>query len=329
MARGLSEPLFADLGLGAGGVASITGRTCFTDDDDVLTPGGVRVVCRTAGVKLVFPSGRELLVAPDGYLHLRGGEVGGPFRGGVELWLADGARVRVTLAQSSQIRLREVTVGDADRRLQPWRRGEPCVAAAAAAGWAGPRLCCGGDGGDVYRAIALGALLVLDRVLVPVDRVDATPRERLVVLADPLAESLRTMQRQHREPDAAVRGAMKAIAELATHAGMLLPAGASLPRVERERMRWQLAAGFELEYANDGPMAPLLQLYAPGAPLPMVEWTLHADGAAFLANPREDRMDKRWHGNGTRLPATAPGLQARDELHERALAAAVIGRLRR
>ena len=93
MARGLSEPLFADLGLGAGGVASITGRTCFTDDDDVLTPGGVRVVCRTAGVKLVFPSGRELLVAPDGYLHLRGGEVGGPFRGGVELWLADGARV--------------------------------------------------------------------------------------------------------------------------------------------------------------------------------------------------------------------------------------------
>jgi hypothetical protein len=212
--------------------------------------------------------------------------------------------------------------------VQAWRRGEPCVDAASAAVWAGPRLCCLGDGGDVYRAIALGALLVLDRVLVPADRVDLAPRERLAVLAEPLVDSLRTMQRQHREPDAAVRGAMKAIAELATHAERILPAGAALPRVERERMRWQLAAGFELEFAAEGPMAPLLQLHAPGAPMPMVEWTLHAAGAAFLANPREDRMDKRWHGNGTRLPTAAAGLQARDELHERALATAVIGRLR-
>jgi hypothetical protein len=329
VARGLAAPAFPDLGLGDGGVAASAGRTHFTDDDDVVTPGGVRVVCRTAGVKLLFPSGRELLVAPDGFLHLRSGESGGPFRGGVELWLADGTTVRVTLAQSSQIRLREVTVGDAARRLQPWRRGEPCVSAAGASGWAGPRACCAGDGGDVYRAIALGPLLVLDRALVAADRVDATPRERLAVLVEPLAESLRTMQRQHREPDAAVRGAMKSIAELATHAEAILPAGAALSRVERDRLRWQLAAGFELEYAADGPLAPLLQLYAPGAPLPMVEWTLHADGAAFLANPREDRMDKRWHGNGTRLPATAAGLQARDELHERALATAVIGRLRR
>lgn len=329
IARGLAAPAFPDLGLGDGGVAASAGRTYFTDDDDVVTPGGVRVVCRTAGVKLLFPSGRELLVAPDGFLHLRTGEVGGPFRGGVELWLADGTTVRVTLAQSSPIRLREVTVGDAARRLQPWRRGEPCVSAAGASGWAGPRACCAGDGGDVYRAIALGPLLVLDRVLVAAERVDATPRERLVVLAEPLIDSLRTMQRQHREPDAAVRAAMAAIAGLAAHADRILPAGAALPRIERERMRWQLGAGFELEYAVDGPLAPRLELYAPEATLPMVEWTLHADGAAFLANPREDRATKRWHGNGTRLPPTAMTLQARDQLNERALAAAVLGRLRR
>ena len=329
VARGLDAPAFADLGLGDGGIAAVDGRTHFTPADDVCTPGGVRVVCRTAGVKLVFPSGRELLVAPDGFLHLRDGAVGGPFRGGVELWLADGTTVRVTLAQSSAVRLREVTVGDATRRLHAWRRGEPCVAAASPSGWAGPRLCCAGDGGDVYRAIALGPLLVLDRVLIAVDRDEHAPRERLVVLAEPLVDSLRTMQRQHREPDAAVRGAMAAIAVLAAHAADILPAGAALPRVESDRLRWQLGAGFEVEYAIDGPLAPRLELYAPTATQPMVEWTLHADGAAFLANPREDRATKRWHGNGTRLPPTAAALQARGELHERALATAVIGRLRR
>lgn len=329
VARGLGAPVLADMGLGDGGVGVADGRAYFTPDDDVVTPGGVRVSCRTAGVKLTFPSGRELLVSPDGFLHLRGGESGGPFRGGVELWLADGTTVRVALAQSSEVRLREVAVGDATRRLQPWRRGAPCVAAATSSGWAGPRLWCVGDGGDVYRAIALGPLLVLDRVLVAAERADSTPRERLVVLAEPLVDSLRTMQRQHREPDAAVRAAMTAIAGLAAHADRILPAGAALPRIERERMRWQLGAGFELEYAVDGPLAPRLELYAPEATLPMVEWTLHADGAAFLANPREDRATKRWHGNGTRLPPTAMALQARDELNERALAAVVLGRLRR
>ena len=61
--RSLDAPAFADLGLGDGGVATISGRTHFTDDDDVVTPGGVRVVCRTAGVRLLVDDAAHALGA--------------------------------------------------------------------------------------------------------------------------------------------------------------------------------------------------------------------------------------------------------------------------
>lgn len=327
IARGVADPAFADLGLGDGGVAG--DGTLRWDDADVVTAGGVRVACRTAGVKLTFPSGRELLLAPDGHLHLRSGESGGPFVGGCELRLADGSFVRVTLSPGAQVRLRDVVVGDAGRRLQPWRRGAPGNEVVRDAGFLGARLLCLGDGGDVYRAIALGPLVTLDRVLVPADRVAQTPRERLVVLAEPIVDSLRVMQRQHREPKAEVRAAMKAIAELAQQAGAILPPGESLQRAERDRLRWLLRGGFEIEYEATGPLAPRLQLFAGASPLPMVEWTLRADSAAFLTNPVDDHSGKRWHGNGTRLARAVVTLQAREDLYEKGLAIAVIDRLRK
>ena len=70
-----------------------------------------------------------------------------------------------------------------------------------------------------------------------------------------------------------------------------------------------------------------LQLFFGRNPLPMVEWTLRPDGAAFLTNPREDQAGKRWHGNGTRLSPVAVELQAREELFERGHALRVIERL--
>ena len=59
----------ADFGLGDGGVARRERRLRFHDTDGCVTPGGVHVACRAVGVKLTFPSGRQLLVAPDGALH--------------------------------------------------------------------------------------------------------------------------------------------------------------------------------------------------------------------------------------------------------------------
>jgi hypothetical protein len=61
----------------------------------------------------------------------------------------------------------------------------------------------------------------------------------------------------------------------------------------------------------------------------LVEWTLHAHAAAYLGNPRDDRPEKRRHANGTRLPAVASDLQAREHLFERGHALRVIGRLHR
>jgi hypothetical protein len=319
----------AEFGLGDGGIPKAERSNLHWRRGGCVTPGGVQVECRSVGVKLTFPSGRELLVAPDGHVHLRSGEVAGPFPTGLELWLADGTSVRITLAPGDRDRVRDVVVGDRERRLQPWRRGEPADEVVRNAPWAGLKFVCGGDGGDVYRAIGLGSLLVLERTLVAADRREQTPPERLVVLGTPLVLSLQVMQNQHREPNAAVRKAMAAIGEIADHADALFAPGSQLPRVERNRLRWLLRGDFEIEIDMTGPMAPRLLLFAGRSPLPMVEWTLRADGAAFLTNPREDETGKRWHGNGTRLTRVAPELQARDELFERGYALQVIQRLKR
>jgi hypothetical protein len=315
-----------EFGLGDGGVAAKRGELQFTDDG-CTTAGGVRVVCRSAGVKLTFASGREVLIAPDGYVHLRGGESGGPFPGGVEVLLADGQSVRVRLDPSVAERVRDVVVGDGERRLRLRERGEAAREVVRDSIWTGVRVIAAGDGGELYRAIALGPLVVLDRLLVAKERESVTPEQRLAVFAAPLAQSLRTMERQHREPDAAVRGAMKVIAELAEHTDDLFPVGAQLQRVEREHMRWSLCGGFELELTLTGPQAPRLQLYPGKTQMPMVEWTLRADGAAFLVNPRDEQVEKRWHGNGTRLVKVAPDLQARTDLFEFGYAMRVIERL--
>ena len=319
----------AGFGLGDGGVTRRRGGLRFHERDGCVTPGGVHVVCRSVGVKLVFPSGRELLLGPDGVLHLRSGESGGPFPSGVEFVLADGARVRVRLAQGRRDRVRDVWVVHGDSELQPRRRGKPAEERSRAGYWRGDRLACCGDGGELYLPVALGPMIVLDRVMVPKDRIDETPRERLVLLTDPLRRSLEKMPKQHRETDVAVRRAVAAVAGVAERGAQVFPVGAALRRAERDRLRWLLAGGFELQLALDGPLAPRLQLFAGTSPLPMVEWTLGAASAAYLTNPRDDQLGKRWHGNGTRLPRSVPDLQVRDDVRARARALRVIERLQR
>lgn len=325
---GSADPVpVAEFGLGDGGVGGERQALRWTANG-CTTPGGVRIECRPVGVKLSFPSGRELLVAADGHLHLRSGEVAGPFPAGLELRLGDGAAVRIVLAQGPRDRLRDVTVVADERVVSPWRRGEAVTWVDRPSHWAGLRMCCCGDGGDIYRAIALGPLVVLERILVPAEREPATPGQRLVVLTAPLMQSLSVMQRQHRQPDAAVRRAVATVAAVVDRADGIFPAGASLFRAQPDELRWLLRGGFELQLDLEGPMAPRLCLFTGQSPKPMVEWTLNADAAAFLANPHDDQAEKRWHGNGTRLPKTAVDLQARAELQERGHALRVIGRLR-
>lgn len=318
-----------DFGLGEGGVERKRGVLRFHEQDGCVTAGGVHIACRDVGVKLTFPSGRELLVALDGALHLRTGEAAGPYADGIELLLGDGSSVRIQLAQSRKERLRDVAVVDGERALQPWRLGKAAKESERARQWSGVRLACCGDGGDLYRPLALGPLIVLDRVLVEKARSDETPRERLVVLSGPIRQSLALMPRQHRETEASVRRAVAAVAEVADRGAMIFPQGAALRRAEHDRLRWLLGDGFELQLDLEASTTPHLQLFAGSSPLPMVEWKLGAATAAYLTNPRDDQIGKRWHGNGTRLPSAVESLQVRDHLSERQHALLVIRRLRR
>jgi hypothetical protein len=320
----------AEFGLGAGGVErSKAGELCWQKNGDCVTAGGVRIECRSAGVRLSFPSGRELLVAPDGNLHLRSCECAGPFPFGLELRLGDGTCVRIILAQQERERLRDVFVAHGERVLQPWRFGEASTRDERPGYWAGMRFFCCGDGGDVYRAVAIGPLLVLDRVLVPETRAETTPRERLVLATAPILESLDVMRRQHKEPDAAVRKTIAAVGAVADRGSDIFPAGAVLQRSEKDKLRWQLACGFELQLDLDGPRSPRFALFVGDYALPMVEWILSGDPAAFMMNPRDDQAGKRWHGNGTPMSRVFVDLQPRADLFERGYALRVIERLRK
>ncbi|MCA8964542.1 MAG: hypothetical protein H6838_04405 [Planctomycetes bacterium] len=323
------DPLSAAaFGLGNGGIDDrhAPGQLHF-DERVCVTPGGVRIECQVAGVKFSFPSGRELLVAPDGFLHLRGGENAGPFAAGVELRLGDGAIVRIVLNPSQRRRLRDVVIVAGERVLQPWRRGDPAVDTARDQPWPGVKLACVGDGGDVYRLIGMGPMIVLDRLLVEKAREEVAPTERIALLTAPLVQSMARMPRQHTESDAAVRGAVSAVAAVADRGSDLFPDGALLERVERDRLRWLLSGGWELELIVDG-MKPRLGLYAGMSKRPLVEWQLGVSPAAFLGNPNDDQPgDRPYHGNGTRLLNVATDLQAREALFERTLALGVLSRM--
>ena len=318
----------ADFGLGDGGVRLGRGQLHWHDTDGCVTSGGVHVACRSVGVKLTFPSGRELLVSPDGIVHLRSGETAGPFPAGLEVLLADGDRVRIVLAQSRRERVRDVIVVPVEGKhaLHPWRRGKAAKTEVRKSHWAGVRVAACGDGGDLYRPLALGPLVVLERLLVEKAREEHTPGERLVVLTSPLRHSLATMQRQHREANAKVRHAIAAVTAVNKRGDVIFPAGAALQRAERDSLRWLLRGGFELQLDLEGQLAPRLQLFAGRSSLPMVEWSLGSSSAAYLTNPKDDRGTKRWHGNGTRLPRVVPELQVREHLFERRHALRVIRR---
>src|SRR5262245_12942014 len=114
--------------LGDGGVlaADAQQNDLSGERGECTTPGGVRVQCRSEGVKLTFASGRELLWAPDGFLHLRDGGVAGPFAGGVELRLQDGSCVRIDRGSSRRQALLAVDVALASgRAVRLWWQTGP------------------------------------------------------------------------------------------------------------------------------------------------------------------------------------------------------------
>lgn len=266
-------------GLGDGGMApapvrgdrSTPGRL---PDGTLRTRGGVVVEAREEGVKLTFASGREMLFMRDGYLHLRGGEHAGPFGAGIEFTFANGEKLRIVRSGSGRAPLEEVLLVDGEHAVRTWGRAGEVHELVVPQGWAGPRVLCAGHGDAVYRAVAVGPLLVLDAALLPAVDGEGLPRQRIVLAGDALAASLAALpgsvpRRRHDEEE------MKGVVALAEASSRIFaPARRPPLRVEDGALRWSMHNGFELslEVTDHGPSR--LVLHRGAAPDGLVEWQL-------------------------------------------------------
>lgn len=262
------------------------------------TPGGVRVHCREEGVKLSFPSGRELLFAPDGFLHLRDGSCAGPFAAGVDLWIADGSRVLIDRSGSKRLPVETVELIAGEDSVRLWRRGAPVRERVRHASWAPPVFCLG-DGGVLYEARATGPLVALSLVLA--DRHSLWPKQRLALRTERLVSSMQDLldSRMRRDEE-------KAAAEI----DFLLQKKDEVFRVDRgapsrvgsDPLQWLLSGGYDLEISHEnGEVAVRIARHQEK---PFVEWRLgYVDSICCLDETPE------WGSDLRSMAGAEPGLQ--------------------
>lgn len=249
------------LGLGSGGCSTDLEASRSTHEGRGLrTPGGVHVLADRAGILVRFPyrdedKTRDLLIAPDGFVHLRDGGVGEPDADGrIALYLADGSVVTVQAARPGSAGLTAVTVSTIDLELPVvlWGLDEARAKAAEAST---PRrrrsvrrrastrhrsfgdLPVGtvwyalGDGRSIYRPVPSGPLVVLESVVAPAE---PDPREPLpasaavVVVGDVLEASLRELPRVVGRQRIQFPQAREVVLRLARDAGKIFRKGVSL-----------------------------------------------------------------------------------------------------
>ncbi len=307
VARGASLPAAFRLGDGGGeaAVAAAAGATLRGVRGTCTTPGGVQVRCQREGVKLTFPSGRELLWAPDGHLHLRDGSVGGPFEGGIELRLFDGSAVRILRGGSRRTPIESVVVVAGGDGVRLWRRGEPLFESDRGS-WFGERAWCLGDGDALYRALALGPVVTLDRLLAPRDT--KLPRYRLALEVGPLLDSMQALAASRaRLTDAEAVGEVSFVLANAERA---LPCSGPPPvRTSTSPLRFLVRSGYEFEFRLDGGDVRLRM--ARHGLRPFAEWQLGYGAAVCCV---QGAMQPA--GNLVTLAPVAPELQPRLERFE-------------
>lgn len=291
--------------LGDGGV-----HADFADRDQSMpgepgsctTPGGVRVDCQREGVKLTFPSGREVLCAPDGYVHLRCGSVAGPFESGLELLLADGSAVRIDRSGSRRAPIVAVDVIGAETAVTIWRRGSPVRERVRGDGRLPPVYCLG-DGGALYRAAAAGPLVALSRVLAPreVALARKLPQERLCLQVGPMVESLQALSESREarlHPEAA-----KQVALILDQRSQVWREDLPVPpRTNSSPLQYLLLAGYDLTLREDnGVVAVELARHQED---PFVVWRLGYIGSVcYLDDSPQSGLD------ASPLPVVTPRLQ--------------------
>ena len=311
---GRSEALGPECGLGNGGIAAPgqggPPQRCVQGAG--VAAGGVAVECRREGVHLRFPGGRELLFAPDGVLHLRSGEHAGPFSGGVELRLLDGSAVRIERGGSHRTPITEVVLAGGGESVRLWSRTEAACERVRERPWAGERLWCLGDGGMLYRAIALGPLVTLQRQLAPAGPEDRWPDVRLLLQLEPLLTSLHALV--DAQPGRGAKDVPSELEQLVAAADTVFVADEHAPpRVGRSPIRYALRRDFELEFALDGGDLRLC-LCRGQVHRALIEWRL-GYGADVSREVASDQPGDR-QSRSVRLPPAPPLLVARSERHE-------------
>lgn len=291
-----------------------------SDIGTCTTPGGVVVQCRREGVKVAFASGRELLYAPDGHMHLRDGSVAGPFLNGVELRLADGSSVAIDRSGSRRSPIECVEVRHGEDATCVYRRGNPTREAARGV-FRLPIVFCLGDGGSLYRAIALGPLVTMERALVPQEQREVMPERRLCVLAGPLADSMEQLcasRAQQRHPET-VQELRLILSELAS----VFRSDAPMPpRTGSDPLQFLLHAGYDLRFVQQKGLVRM-QL-ARNQREPFVEWRLGYGTAICGVSATTEE------GSGAEVVTPPmPDLQAQLQYHEIDAAMNVISSLRR
>jgi hypothetical protein len=299
-----------------------------------LSPGGATVECRREGVKVTFPGGRELLFAPDGYLHLRGGEVIGQFGGGVELQFLDGSSLRILRCGSRRTPIESVVLARGGAGVRLWSGQDADATPVEAGTWVGDREWCLGDGGALYRAIALGPLVTLQRQLLPKDLDPAPPPARLVLAVDAVLQSVQDLveargKRVEREATPELLAVIEALPSVLV-ADLHPP-----PRISAEPLRFVLRRGFVLQFALAG--AELrMELCHEQSSAPFLVWRLGYASEVAYAMPAyallgQQQQNQPQQGQRLsrplRLPAAAPALAARRERDELIPAHAVLRQL--
>jgi hypothetical protein len=252
------------------------------------------VQCRPQGVKLTFASGRELLFAADGALHLRSGERCAPFTMPVALQLGDGSAVHIRRGGSRRAPIEGVTVTDGERALGLWRNGEPAAAECRPPEGLAVRLVCAGGGDVLYRVETLGPLVAFERVLGPEVERTRQPLRRVAILTTPLLRSLPVLLRRYAKPEPAVADAVKACATFAAIGRHALDPDVPMQPVGPGRSRWVLPGGFELSLDPGGRGPIRLALHAADSPAPFVEWSVGYTSTVYLLNPKAAE-GARWY----------------------------------
>lgn len=281
------------LGLGGGGVDTRRTPAMASERGVWRSPGGVLVRARREGVKLDFPSGAELLVSPSARVHLRDGAHTLPCLGGLELWLADGARIRAWRAPTGRGPLQRVDVADT-ATAKPARTIFKAGHRVREASWRRQSgrtvLLVVGRGDVLYSALPLGPLIVLERVLCPRAKHLEYPRRRLVVVGDVLQASLERLPAHVPRRMIQMPQAREAALTLAALAPRLFREGI-LPRPAGAvgALVFPLGGDFRL-VVQDDPQGPVtLGLMRGTSDVPAVEWVLGARTTLHLVRPHGGR----------------------------------------